>query len=65
MVANGLYLVGSSSSPTALAATPVALTAPSGEGQRGAIEYAPDGSAYDTLGERETPPFTLKRVDRR
>lgn len=50
---------------TALAATPVALTSPSGEGQGEAIEYSPDGSAYYTLGEREAPPFTLKRVDRR
>ncbi|WP_375425634.1 hypothetical protein [uncultured Friedmanniella sp.] len=50
---------------TALAATPVALTAPSGEQQGEAIEYAPDGSAYYTLSERPAPPFTLKRVDRR
>ncbi|WP_375432351.1 hypothetical protein [uncultured Friedmanniella sp.] len=50
---------------SALAATPVALTVPTGEGQGEAIEYAPDGSAYYTLSEREAPPFTLKRVDRR
>jgi hypothetical protein len=49
---------------TALAATPVALTAPTGEGQGEAIDYAPDGSAYYTLSERPAPPFTLKRVDR-
>lgn len=50
---------------SALAATPVALTAPTGEGQGEAIDYAPDGSAYYTLSERGAPPFVLKRVDRR
>ena len=48
----------------ALDADPVKLTAPTGEGQGEAIEYAPDGSAYYTLGERQAPPFVLKRVDR-
>ena len=50
---------------TALEATPVALTAPANEGQGAAIDYRPDGSAYYTLSEKATPPFTLKRVDRR
>lgn len=46
-------------------ATPIALTAPSGEGQGEAIDYAPDGSAYFTISERESTSYTLKRVDRR
>ena len=50
---------------SALRAAPVALTAPSHEGQGESVEYAPDGSAYYTLGERQAPPFTLQRVDRR
>ncbi len=50
---------------SALAADPVTLTTPGGEGQGEAIEYAPDGSAYYTVGELPAPPFTLKRVDRR
>ncbi len=50
---------------SALRAAPVALTAPSHEGQGESVEYAPDGSAYYTLGERQAPPFILKRVDRR
>lgn len=50
---------------SALDADPVALTAPSHEGQGESVEYAPDGSAYYTLGERQAPPFTLNRVDRR
>lgn len=50
---------------SALAATPVALTVPTGEGQGEAIEYSPDGSAYYTLSEEQAPPFTLKRIDRR
>jgi hypothetical protein len=50
---------------SALHAAPVALTAPSNEGQGESVEYAPDGSAYFTVGEREAPPFTLQRVDRR
>ncbi|SDT31669.1 hypothetical protein SAMN04488543_3699 [Friedmanniella luteola] len=54
-----------SSFESAFDAAPVTLTAPSGESQGEAVEYAPDGSAYYTLGEREAPPFTLKRVDRR
>ena len=36
---------------SAFAAAPVALTAPSGEGQGEAIDYAPDGSAYYTISE--------------
>jgi hypothetical protein len=43
---------------------PATLTVPAGEGQGEAIEFARDGSAYYTLGERATPPFTLKRIDR-
>ncbi|SDU86262.1 hypothetical protein SAMN04488544_1126 [Microlunatus sagamiharensis] len=54
----------SGSIDSALAAKPVALTAPVGEGQGEAIDYAPDGSAYFTLSERELPPFTLHRIDR-
>ena len=54
----------SASIASALAAEPVQLTAPVGEGQGEAIDYAPDGSAYFTLSERELPPFTLHRVDR-
>jgi hypothetical protein len=50
---------------SAFDADPVTLTAPTGEGQGEAIEYAPDGSAYYTLGERPLPPYTLNRVDRR
>ena len=50
---------------SAFAATPVALTAPTGEGQGEAIDYAPDGSAYYTISEAPNPPFTLKRIDRR
>lgn len=50
---------------SAFDASPVTLTAPSNEAQGEAVEYAPDGSAYYTLGERQSPPFTLKRVDRR
>jgi hypothetical protein len=50
---------------SALTATPVALTAPTGEGQGEAVEYAPDGSAYYTLSEQDAPPYVLKRVDRR
>ncbi len=50
---------------SALDAAPVALTAPAHEGQGESVEYAADGSAYYTLGEREVPPFTLRRVDRR
>ena len=49
---------------SALKATPVQLTAPLGEGQGEAIDYAPDGSAYYTLSERTAPPFTLHRTDR-
>lgn len=49
---------------SALDAAPVALTAPAHEGQGESVEYAPDGSAYYTVGEREAPPFTLRRVDR-
>ncbi len=49
---------------SALQAAPVALTAPQGEGQGEAIDYAPDGSAYYTLSEQTAPPFTLHRVDR-
>lgn len=60
-----VYEYRGSSFESALAADPVALTAPTGEGQGEAIDYAADGSAYYTLGEREAPPFTLKRVDRR
>jgi hypothetical protein len=50
---------------SALNATPVALTAPLGEGQGEAIDYALDGSAYYTLSERTAPPYTLHRIDRR
>ena len=50
---------------TALEATPVALTAPANEGQGEAIDYRPDGSAYYTVSEQASSPFTLKRVDRR
>jgi hypothetical protein len=50
---------------TALEATPVALTTPAGEGQGEAIDYRPDGSAYYTVSEQASSPFTLKRVDRR
>jgi hypothetical protein len=49
---------------SALNATPVALTAPLGEGQGEAIDYALDGSAYYTLSERTAPPYTLHRIDR-
>lgn len=35
------------------------------EGQGESIEYALDGSAYYTLSERASAPYTLKRVDRR
>lgn len=34
------------------------------EGQGESIEYALDGSAYYTLSERVSAPYTLKRVDR-
>ncbi|HSU36490.1 MAG TPA: hypothetical protein VLJ88_12605 [Propionibacteriaceae bacterium] len=50
---------------TALEADPVALTVPADEGQGEAIDYRPDGSAYYTVSEKATSPFTLKRVDRR
>ena len=50
---------------TALEGTPVALTGPANEGQGEAIEYDPDGSAYYTVSEKLSSPFTLKRVDRR
>lgn len=43
---------------------PVTVTAPSGEEQGEAIDYAPDGSAYFTVGERAAPPYTLTRIDR-
>jgi hypothetical protein len=49
---------------SAFSATPVALTAPTGEGQGEAIDYALDGSAYYTLSERTAPPYTLHRIDR-
>lgn len=49
---------------SAIAAQPVALTAPSGEGQGEALDYAPDGRSYYTLSESEAPPYTLKRVDK-
>ena len=54
-----------SSFEAALASQPVALTAPTGEGQGEAIDYATDGSAYYTVSERATAPYMLKRVDRR
>ena len=41
------------------------LTDPANEGQGEAIDYRPDGSAYYTVGEQTSSPFTLKRVDRR
>lgn len=50
---------------SAFAATSTPLTAPSNESQGEAIDYAPDGSAYFTVGERDKPTYTLKRVDRR
>lgn len=50
---------------TAFRAAPTVLTAPSKEGQGEAIDYAPDGSAYFTVGEQPAPSYTLKRVDRR
>jgi len=49
---------------SAFDASPSTLTAPTGEVQGEAIDYAADGSAYYTVGERTAPPFTLKRVDR-
>jgi len=49
---------------SAFSAHPVALTSPIAEGQGEAIDYAPDGSAYYTIGEALKPPFTLKRINR-
>ena len=49
---------------SAFTGTRVTLTAPSSEGQGEAIDYAPDGSGYYTLGEEKAPPYLLKRVDR-
>ena len=49
---------------SAFDADPVRVTAPTGEGQGEAIDYAADGSAYFTLSEEPAPPFVLKRVDR-
>lgn len=50
---------------SALTAEPTVLTAPTGERQGEAIDYAADGSAYFTLSEEPTPTYTLRRVDRR
>jgi len=60
-----VYEYRGTSFEAALESSPVALTAPAGEGQGEAIDYAPDGSAYYTVGERPAAPYTLKRVDRR
>ena len=43
---------------------PHRLTAPSGEGQGEAIDYAADGSGYYTLSEQPAPPFVLKKIER-
>ena len=48
---------------SAFDSAPVRVTAPTGEGQGEAIDYAADGSSYYTMSEEAAPPFVLKRVD--